>query len=128
MRLSLIGVCSVFGLVSLSCTNNNTRMMTGRDLSLVQNTDDAGIADPTGSPKGNGVDDDCNGKVDDGCPCTPGEVARCFLGPPGKRNQGACTDGQMTCIGSREFGQWGDCDGSNSREPTQVTCPAVQAP
>src|SRR5205823_5586188 len=36
------------------------------------------------SGHGNGLDDDCNGKVDDGCTCTPGDVEPCFLGPPAK--------------------------------------------
>src|SRR5437867_11268083 len=39
-----------------------------------------------------GLDNDCNGAVDDGCSCTPGQVQPCFLGPPGRRNVGACTD------------------------------------
>jgi hypothetical protein len=59
----------------------------------------------------NGLDDDCNGKVDDGCSCIPGAVEKCFLGPPGKHNVGACTDGTQTCFGA-EFGSWGDCLGS----------------
>ena len=60
---------------------------------------------------GNGLDDNCDGKVDEKCSCTPGEVERCFLGPPGKHNIGACTDGMQTCIGG-EIGYWGDCKGS----------------
>src|SRR5579859_1633633 len=47
---------------------------------------------------GNGLDDDCNGLVDDGCTCTSGTVQRCFTGPPGKRGVGACTDGLETCM------------------------------
>src|SRR4051812_37205000 len=55
---------------------------------------------------GNGLDDNCNGLADEGCSCTPGAVQRCFLGPPGKRNVGGCTDGAQTCVGS-EFATWG---------------------
>jgi hypothetical protein len=65
---------------------------------------------PTGH--GNGLDDNCDGKVDEGCPCSPGDVERCFPGPPGKHGVGACTDGTQTCIGSAEFGGWGDCVGA----------------
>jgi hypothetical protein len=65
----------------------------------------------------NGIDDNCNGKVDEGCSCTPGDVQRCFLGPPGKRGVGACTDGTQTCAGPNEFGQWGDCVGSIGPSP-----------
>jgi hypothetical protein len=68
---------------------------------------------------GNGLDDNCNGIVDEGCSCTPGAVERCFLGPPGKHNIGACTDGQQTCQGA-EFGTWGPCTGSIS--PQAETC------
>jgi hypothetical protein len=60
---------------------------------------------------GNGLDDDCNGMVDETCACRPGAVEKCFLGPPGRRNVGGCTDGNATCVGS-EFGSWGPCMGS----------------
>ena len=60
---------------------------------------------------GNGLDDNCNGVVDEGCICTPGDVQPCFLGPPGKHRVGACTDGTQTCEGA-EFGSWGACKGA----------------
>src|SRR5947207_2747647 len=59
---------------------------------------------------GNGLDDNCNGQVDEGCTCRPGDVEKCFLGPPGKQHIGACTDGLATCTG-QEFGSWGPCMG-----------------
>src|SRR5262249_55061816 len=68
---------------------------------------------------GNGLDDDCNGVVDDGCTCTSGTVQRCFTGPPGKRGVGGCTDGLETCIGA-EFGTWGPCEGAIG--PAPETC------
>jgi hypothetical protein len=61
---------------------------------------------------GNHFDDDCNGQVDDICSCRPGDVQPCFLGPPGKHQIGACTDGTQTCQGFAEFGAWGPCVGS----------------
>jgi hypothetical protein len=60
---------------------------------------------------GDGLDNDCNGAVDDGCGCVPGAVQPCFLGPPGRRNVGACVDGTQRCEGSGEFGNWGACTG-----------------
>jgi hypothetical protein len=71
---------------------------------------------------GNGLDDDCNGTIDDGCPpgCVPGSVQPCFLGPPGRRNVGMCQDGTQTCQGSGEFGQWGPCEGGIF--PTAEAC------
>ncbi|HXU68383.1 MAG TPA: hypothetical protein VN947_03590 [Polyangia bacterium] len=60
---------------------------------------------------GNGLDDNCNGTVDEGCVCRPGDVEKCFIGPPGRRGVGGCTDGSATCAGN-EFGSWGPCIGS----------------
>lgn len=56
----------------------------------------------------NGSDDDCNGLVDDGCPCAVGAVESCFAGPPGRRGLGACQDGEQVC---GTDGQWGPCRG-----------------
>jgi hypothetical protein len=58
---------------------------------------------------GNGIDDDCNGSVDDGCPCTPGSVQACFRGVPAQRNVGTCSDGVQTCVGAPPA--WSMCDG-----------------
>lgn len=55
-----------------------------------------------------GDDDDCDGFVDEGCACTPGDVQACFVGPPGRRGIGACDDGMQTCEMS---GAWGPCTG-----------------
>jgi hypothetical protein len=55
-----------------------------------------------------GSDDDCDGEVDEGCPCSPGSVQACFSGPPGRRNVGACQDGSQVCNAT---GAWGDCEG-----------------
>jgi hypothetical protein len=58
-----------------------------------------------------GLDNNCNGQVDEGCTCTAGAVQQCFVGPPGRRGQGACVDGQMTCVEGGEFDSWGPCNG-----------------
>jgi hypothetical protein len=68
---------------------------------------------------GDGLDNNCDGQVDETCACTPGQVHACFLGPPGKRNVGACTDGTQTCFG-QEFGAWGACTGGIG--PQAETC------
>ena len=70
-----------------------------------------GAEDCGADGSGNGLDDNCNGVVDEGCACRPGAVEKCFLGPPGKRGVGGCTDGNATCTGV-EFGTWGPCMGS----------------
>jgi hypothetical protein len=66
---------------------------------------------------GNGSDDNCNGKVDENCSCTQGAVQPCFLGPPGYRGHGACTDGMQTCEGTGEFTNWGPCTGGIGVKP-----------
>ncbi len=63
---------------------------------------------------GNGLDDDCNGSVDEGCPCAPGAVQPCFAGPPGRRDVGACRDGTQRCLGT---GVWNACAGGIAPRP-----------
>jgi hypothetical protein len=69
---------------------------------------------------GNSLDDDCNGTVDDNCPCVPGTVQDCFLGPPARRAVGACRGGTQRCEGTGEFGMWGTCTGGIS--PAAEAC------
>ncbi|MBI4706161.1 MAG: hypothetical protein HY744_34125 [Deltaproteobacteria bacterium] len=47
-------------------------------------------------------DNDCNGVVDDGCPCADGETQACYSGPSASAGIGACHGGQQICTG----GQW----------------------
>jgi hypothetical protein len=69
----------------------------------------------------NGRDDDCDGSVDEGCPCETGAVQPCFLGPPGRRGVGACVDGSQTCMRGGEFAPyWGACTGGI--RPSQEVC------
>ena len=68
--------------------------------------------------EGNGVDDNCNGRVDEGCMCAaPGVTRPCFAGAPDRRNIGVCADGIETCT---EFLIWSDCFGGIS--PTAEVC------
>jgi hypothetical protein len=56
-----------------------------------------------------GVDNDCNGKVDDGitCDCKPsGELRKCFSGPQKSANVGACKTGTQSCTRGNE---WSSC-------------------
>ena len=75
-----------------------------------------GAEDCGSDGSGNGLDDNCNGVIDEGCACRPGAVEKCFLGPPGRRGVGGCTDGSATCTGV-EFGSWGPCLGSIGPSP-----------
>jgi hypothetical protein len=62
-----------------------------------------------------GVDNDCDGRVDNDnfCSCTRGTVRGCFAGPPGRRHVGACQDGVQVCVAG-EFSHWGPCKDSMS--------------
>jgi hypothetical protein len=94
-----------------------------RDATIVDASPDARVYDecaPTNDACGatdvcgNGADDDCDGSVDEACPCTAGSVQSCFAGPPGRRNVGACTDGEQICLMS---GTWGACTGGIVPQP-----------
>lgn len=79
-----------------------------------------GPARDDGTPgSGNGLDDNCDGRVDEGCRCQPGEVRACFPGPSDRRNLGICRDGMMRCT---ELGAWvgNECTGATTR--TTETC------
>lgn len=70
------------------------------------------------SGDGNGLDDNCNGSVDEGCPCPATGITRpCFAGPPDRRSIGSCADGIETC---GEFLEWSACLGGVS--PAAEAC------
>ncbi len=71
---------------------------------------------------GNGVDDDCDGKVDGAdsdCNCTDGDTQACYSGPAGTEGVGACAGGTQTCAS----GAFGACDGEVT--PTDEVCNGV---
>src|SRR5207247_1033073 len=68
----------------------------------------------------NGIDDDCNGRVDENCSCMPGTVQPCFGGPPGRRHIGICRDGLQIC---RMSGTWANCTGDT--RPGDDVCNAT---
>ena len=69
----------------------------------------------------NGLDDDCDGSVDEGCPCSAGDVQPCFVGEPGRHGVGACVDGAQTCMRGIEFAAyWGECTGGI--HPSEEKC------
>lgn len=57
---------------------------------------------------GNGLDDDCDGEVDEGCAeCVEGDARDCYTGPAGTQGRGECLGGTQVCTG----GQWPACAG-----------------
>jgi hypothetical protein len=75
-----------------------------------------------GDECGNGIDDDQDGRIDDGCPCGRGETQPCFAGARAARAVGACTDGTQTCAASGEWGDWGDAACVGGRAPGEEAC------
>ncbi|MCC7540701.1 MAG: hypothetical protein IT379_31080 [Deltaproteobacteria bacterium] len=61
---------------------------------------------------GNGLDDNGNGAVDEGCGCAPGATQSCYAGPAETRAKGVCRDGVQECRLEGEFPQWGPCHGA----------------
>jgi len=61
-------------------------------------------------------DADCDGAIDEGCPCTTGETRDCYGGPAGTEGMGVCVGGTQTCTD----GSWGECVGE--RTPSEETC------
>ncbi len=56
----------------------------------------------------NGVDDDCDGPIDEGCACKEGDTTPCYTGNPSTKGVGVCAEGVATCD---IMGVWGDCVG-----------------
>jgi hypothetical protein len=59
------------------------------------------------------VDEDCNGNVDDGCPCQGSETQRCYDGPAFTAGVGLCKAGMQVC----QSGVFGPCEGAITPEP-----------
>jgi len=68
----------------------------------------------------NGLDDDGNGMVDEGCPCVPGTDQPCYPRAAAEVGRGPCMRGRQGCEGSGEFGSWTECVGAVV--PTSEVC------
>ncbi len=71
-----------------------------------------GTTTPEGERCDNGLDDNGNGQVDEGCLCVAGRMQRCFVGDPRLAGRGVCTLGSQSCMGEQSDGNWGACAGS----------------
>jgi hypothetical protein len=76
-----------------------------------------------------GLDDNCNGNVDETCTCNSGEVHFCFKGDPSYLHAPGCFPGVETCT---ETGIWGPCIGgvhaTDNCFANQPSCHAISAP
>jgi hypothetical protein len=57
---------------------------------------------------GSAGDEDCDGKVDEGCTCSGTTAHSCYSGPAGTENKGSCIAGSQAC----NNGVLGDCTGA----------------
>ena len=67
----------------------------------------------------NGIDDNCDGEVDEGCECVNDTQRACYSGPPGTQDAGVCVAGTQTCVD----GTWSTC--ADEVTPTTETCNGV---
>jgi hypothetical protein len=129
-------------------TNANTDGMGGTGGGLTLTTGSGGatgtggtVINPCGTecgpvelcdPEHLGLDDNCDGQVDEGCPCQAGQAHFCFKGDPSYRNTPGCFDGTELCT---EQGHFGPCIGGvhatapdfcYQSDPT--ACHAITAP
>jgi hypothetical protein len=67
-----------------------------------------------------GVDNDCDGDIDEGCACVAGEQRSCYNGAPELEGIGACQPGSQVCDAN---GNWGPCEGEGA--PGEEVCDGV---
>lgn len=105
MRMTL-----VLTVATIACTSSGN---VGENIDGGENIGDSGRPEPY-DECGNGMDDDSDGDIDEGCPCFVGETQICFDGRYPFRGVGACSDGTQTCEAGEgvEFPVWGSCEGA----------------
>jgi putative metal-binding protein len=112
-------VC-LLALVALSCAAGETIGTTGATSSSTGGPGGSGAGGSCGDESCNGVDDDCDGDVDEGCSCVVDATQPCYSGAdPDLVGVGACAEGTQTC----EDGEWGDCVGDVV--PSDEVCDAT---
>ncbi len=88
-----VGVCNVGSQVCAGGEFSTWRDCEGSVAAGVERCGETGL--------GNGLDDDCDGKIDEGCGCSEGAVRACGV------SAGECSPGHQTCT----EGTWTGCTG-----------------
>ena len=94
---------------SCACTDGNKQACTtpcGKGEAICQGGEWKNCTAPLAQQEVcDGIDNNCDGSVDEVCSCVHGKSEACFDGAAGNRNKGQCKDGTRTC----SAGSWGPC-------------------
>ncbi len=63
---------------------------------------------------GDGLDNNCDGQVDEGTGCPEGATTPCYTGPPSTLGVGECHAGIQTCMA---YCAWGPCENDQPPQP-----------
>ncbi len=111
-----VSACDCGAGVTVGRTRDGGRVADDQGLGDASVDPDGGDADVDGGPSTevcNGVDDDGDGRVDEGCGCSVGVEQSCYPGPAALAGVGVCLLGRQTCLDTgTEFGAWGACTGA----------------
>ena len=125
-------IAFLFGLVGVAACHRAGTQFVGKDAAIDLPVEEVGPdapmngdlsiekAPPAVEICGNGLDDDADGKVDEGCSCPQGGMQQCYPSPRRLAGVGLCAAGKQACMGDQEFGSWGPCE--NAVTPAPEKC------
>lgn len=104
---------AALGLFLVACSGS-----TGHGFSLDGEDDPEGLTDPGYTDPADpcdGLDNNVDGTVDEGCYCEQADVQACYPGDPAEVGVGVCKTGLQACVDPRgdfRLGTWSQCVGA----------------